>query len=222
MATRQPTQNITAVYAGSFDPITKGHMEIIKTAAQMFDKIIVLVAKNPTKKGFIPADNRVTLIEEAVKEAQLTNVVVDSAPNDLLTVEYARQNNAAVLIRGVRGSADIDGEMQLAEINARLNANIRTVLLPANSAYAAISSSAVRGILACHGDVTDFVPTAVSKYLDETKKAANDNQSGKKTNNARHQLAQKLNELRNEYGHRAKTIAAQNRVVQQLRERIRS
>ena len=154
-----------ALYAGSFDPVTKGHMDIIKSASGMFDKLVVLIAKNPAKKGFLPVDDRAKLIRDSIKEANLDNVVVDTAPNDLLTVDYAKANGASVLVRGLRTVTDFDSEMQLAEINKKLNKDVRTVFLTSNSEYSAISSSAVRGILACHGKVEEFVTSPVAKYL---------------------------------------------------------
>lgn len=154
-----------ALYAGSFDPITKGHMDIIKSASEMFDKLVVLIAKNPAKKGFLPVEDRAKLIKEAVEEINLNNVTIDIAPNDLLTVDYAKANGASVLVRGLRTVTDFDSEMQLAEINKKLNRDVRTVFLTSNSEYSAISSSAVRGILACHGNITEFVPNSVTKYL---------------------------------------------------------
>ncbi len=161
------TRDVVAIYAGSFDPITNGHLEIIKSSAKMFDKVIVLIAKNPAKKDFIPVTDRVELIEAAVRDEGLTNVIVDCAPSGLLTVEYAREKNAHVLVRGIRGFGDVDSEMQLAAINHKLNDNVQTVFLPADSTYAAISSSVIREIVSCKGDVAQFVPNAVVTYLNK-------------------------------------------------------
>ncbi len=154
-----------ALYAGSFDPITKGHLDVIQAASSMFDRLVVLIAKNPAKKGFLPVDVRAKLIKDSVSELRLDNVAVDVAPSDLLTVDYARANQVSVLVRGLRTVTDFDSEMQLAEINKKLNKDVRTVFLTSNSEYSAISSSAVRGILACNGDVNEFVPQPVAKYL---------------------------------------------------------
>jgi len=155
-----------AVYAGSFDPITKGHLDIIKTGASIFDKVIVLVAKNPNKAGFIPVEKRVELIEKTVK--QLDNVQADSY-NGLL-VDYAKSQDANFLIRGLRTVSDFDAEMQISEINKKLNPRIKTVFLNSSSQFSAISSSAVREILTTGGNPSRFVPPPVARYLEKYPK----------------------------------------------------
>lgn len=151
----------TAVYAGSFDPITKGHLDIIKAASDRFGKVIVLVGHNPKKTGFIPVDKRMELIKESVKD--MNNVQVDSHKG--LTVDYAKSHGANTLLRGLRTVSDFDSEMQMSEINRQLDPNIRTVFISSGSEYSAISSSAVREILSNNGDITKFVPKPVADYL---------------------------------------------------------
>ena len=150
-----------AIYPGSFDPITKGHLDILKTAAGIFDKVIIAVARNSEKHGFLPVDVRVQLIEESVKD--LKNVEVDCFEG--LTVEYAKKRGAEVLLRGLRTSFDFEYEMQLSQTNHALYNNIKTVFLITKPEFNFISSSCVREILINKGDIKGFVPEAVADYL---------------------------------------------------------
>ena len=150
-----------ALIAGSFDPITNGHIDILKSGAEIFDKVIIAVSYNINKKGFLPIDVRTKLIEESIKD--IPNVEVDSFQG--LTVEYAKKRNAAVLLRGLRTSFDFEYEMQLSQTNSALYKDIKTVFLITKPEYNFISSSAVREILVNKGDISDFVPDAVSEYL---------------------------------------------------------
>ena len=148
-----------AVYPGSFDPITNGHIDILKSGAEIFDKVIIAVSYNINKKGFLPIDIRTKLIEESVKD--IPNVEVDSFQG--LTVEYAKKRNASVLLRGLRTSFDFEYEMQLSQTNSALYKDIKTVFLITKPEYNFISSSAVREILVNKGDISAFVPDAVSE-----------------------------------------------------------
>lgn len=150
-----------AIYPGSFDPITNGHIDILKSGAEIFDKVIIAVSYNINKKGFLPIDVRTKLIEESVKD--IPNVEVDSFQG--LTVEYAKKRNASVLLRGLRTSFDFEYEMQLSQTNSALYKDIKTVFLITKPEYNFISSSAVREILVNKGDISAFVPDAVSEYL---------------------------------------------------------
>ena len=150
-----------AIYPGSFDPITKGHLDILKNAAGIFDKVIIAVSYNINKQGFLPIDERVALIKECVKD--FPNVEVDSFQG--LTVEYAKKRGAEVLLRGLRTSFDFEYEMQLSQTNNALYSNIKTVFLITKPEYNFISSSAVREILLNKGDISKFVPDAVYKHL---------------------------------------------------------
>ena len=114
-----------AIYPGSFDPITKGHLDILKTGAEIFDKVIIAVARNSEKKGFLPVDERVKLIKESVSD--LKNVEVDSFEG--LTIEYAKKKDAKVLIRGLRAVSDFEYELQLSQANSALCSDIKTVFL---------------------------------------------------------------------------------------------
>lgn len=150
-----------AIYPGSFDPITNGHIDILKSGAEIFDKVIIAVSYNVNKKGFLPIDIRTKLIEESVKD--IPNVEVDSFQG--LTVEYAKKRNASVLLRGLRTSFDFEYEMQLSQTNSALYNDIKTVFLITKPEFNFISSSCVREILINNGDISGFVPEAVCNYL---------------------------------------------------------
>lgn len=152
----------TAIYAGSFAPITNGHMDIILTASKMFDKVIVAVANNIEKKTFISVDDRVKLIRECVQSIE--NVEADFFEG--LTVDYAASKGAEYLIRGIRNSTDTEYELQLKEINSKLNPKIITVFLTSKTENNSISSSAIREILHYGGNISQFVPKPVKKYFD--------------------------------------------------------
>ncbi len=155
-----------AIYPGSFDPITKGHLDILKTAAEIFDKVIIAVAKNPDKTGFLPVDARVKLIEESVKD--LENVEVDSFEG--LTINYARERNATVLIRGLRAVSDFEYEMQLSQANSALASEVKTVFLTTKPKYNFISSSTIKEIYLNNGDISKFVSEPVNEYLNSLHK----------------------------------------------------
>lgn len=152
----------TAIYPGSFDPITKGHLDVLKRASCIFDKVILVVSVNVNKKSFLPLEDRLMLIKEACKD--LDNVEVDSF--DGLTIEYAKRRNANVLIRGLRAVSDFEYEMQLSQANSALCSEIHTVFLITKPKYNFISSGTVREIALMKGDISKFVPEPVAKYLE--------------------------------------------------------
>ena len=151
----------TAIYAGSFDPITNGHIDILKRGAEIFDKVIIAVSYNVDKKAFLPVETRVKLIEESI--SGITNVEVDYYAG--LTVEYAKKRNASFLLRGLRTSKDFEYETQLCQMNYVLDRNIETIFIISKPEYSFISSSAVREIFMNNGDVSDIVPKPVNSYL---------------------------------------------------------
>lgn len=153
----------TAIYPGSFDPITKGHLDVLKRAAGIFDKVIIAVLVNSAKKSFLPIEDRLELIRRSC--ADLENVEVDSF--DGLTIDYARQKGANILIRGLRAVSDFEYEMQLSQTNSALAPNINTVFLITKPKYNFISSSSVKEIAQMKGDVSQFVPPPVAEYLKE-------------------------------------------------------
>lgn len=151
-----------AIYPGSFDPITKGHLDVLKRAADIFDKVIIVVSINVNKKSFLPLEDRLLLIKESCKD--LKNVEIDSF--DGLTIEYAKKKNANVLIRGLRAVSDFEYEMQLSQANSALCSDIHTVFLITKPKYNFISSGTVREIALMKGDVSKFVSEPVAKYLE--------------------------------------------------------
>ncbi|MBR6127551.1 pantetheine-phosphate adenylyltransferase [bacterium] len=151
----------TAIFAGSFDPITNGHLDILKSGTEIFDKVIIAVSYNANKKGFLPVETRVKLIEESVRSIKNTEVDYYAG----LTVEYAKKRGASVLLRGLRNAGDFEYETQLSQTNAALNNSIKSVYLITKPEYCFVSSSAVREIFQNGGDVSKFVPAPVAEYL---------------------------------------------------------
>lgn len=154
-----------AIYPGSFDPITKGHLDILKSGTEIFDKVIIAVAKNSEKNGFLSVDERVMLIKESVKD--MTNVEVDSFQG--LTIDYAKEKNAQILLRGLRAVSDFEYEMQLSQTNSALAKDVKTVFLITKPKYNFISSSTIKEIYLNNGDISMFVPEPVNKYLLDKK-----------------------------------------------------
>lgn len=150
-----------AIYPGSFDPITYGHLDILKNAAEIFDKVIIAVAHNGLKTGFLTVDERVELIRKSIID--IPNVEVDSFEG--LTVEYAKKQGAKVLIRGLRAVSDFEFEMQLSQTNSALCDDIKTVFLTTKPKFNFISSSTIKEIYQNNGDISKFVPKAVDEYL---------------------------------------------------------
>ncbi|MCP3098751.1 pantetheine-phosphate adenylyltransferase [Myxococcus sp. K15C18031901] len=152
-----------AVYAGSFDPITSGHLSVIRQAARLFGHVVVIVAVNPAKNTLLTPDERVALVRDAV--AMHPNVTV--ARTDGLIVDYARAIGASVLLRGVRGATDAQFETELAQNNRALAPEISTLFLPAEAHLAEVSSSALKSRAANGEDVSSFCPPAVAAMLRE-------------------------------------------------------
>ena len=150
-----------AIYPGSFDPITKGHLHILKTASQIFDKVIITVLNNPKKQGFLTVEQRLMLIKEVTKE--FPNVEVESFEG--LTVEFAKLKGANIIIRGLRAVSDFEYEMQLSQANSALAKDIKTVFLTTKPKYNFISSGTVKEIFGYGGDISAFVPEEVESYL---------------------------------------------------------
>ena len=151
----------TAIYPGSFDPITKGHLDVLKTGAMIFDKVVIAVARNSEKGGFLTVDERIQLIKQSV--TNLPNVEVDSFEG--LTINYAKSKGAQVLIRGLRAVSDFEYEMQLSQANSALSDEIKTVFLITKPKYNFISSSTVKEIFLNGGDISKFVPEPVALFL---------------------------------------------------------
>ena len=150
-----------AIYPGSFDPITLGHLDVLETGCKIFDKIIIAVSFNCNKKGFLDPQIRKELIEKSV--SHLPNVEVDLFEG--LTIEYAKKHNAEVLLRGLRAVSDFEYEMQLSQTNSTLAPDIKTVFLITKPEYSFISSSTVKEVFINKGDISMFVPKPVKEYL---------------------------------------------------------
>ena len=150
-----------AVYPGSFDPITNGHLDIIRRAAQMFGHVIVAVARNAEKAPLFDVKERVALTQEAVK--RLRNVSVDEF--DGLLVGYARKKHAAIIVRGLRAVSDFEFEFQLSLMNRKLDPRIETVFLMTKDEYTFISSRLVKEICQLGGVVSNFVPRGVERAM---------------------------------------------------------
>ena len=150
-----------AIYPGSFDPITNGHVDLIHRACKLFDKVIIAITQNANKDSFLSIDQRVKAVETAIKP--LTNTHVLSF--DSLLVDFAREHNAQIIIRGLRAVSDFDYEFQLSGMNKRLNPAIETLFMTPSEEFANISSSLVREILFLGGDISQFVPESVKTIL---------------------------------------------------------
>ena len=149
----------TAIYPGSFDPITLGHLNIIKRAAVCFDKLIVCVMVNSEKvnRGLFTPEERVELIRRVV--AKLPNVEADCSSS--LIAEYARQKRACTLVKGLRAVSDYENELQMALINRKLNPRLETMFLPSSAKYTYVSSSMVKEMARYGAELSDFVPREI-------------------------------------------------------------
>lgn len=158
----------TAIYPGSFDPITLGHLNIIKRAAVCFDRLIVCVLANGEKdRGLFTPAERVELIRRVVEK--LPNVEVDSFSG--LLADYAREKRACVVVKGLRAVSDYEKEVQMALINRKLNPRLDTMFLPSSAKYTYLSSSAVKELAVYKSDLSDFVPREIIKDVEEKMKS---------------------------------------------------
>ncbi len=150
-----------AIYPGTFDPVTNGHLDIIKRACKMFDKIIVAVADNKDKKTMFSLEKRVNLMKKVTKN--LPKIEVESF--DTLLVDFAKSKECKIIIRGLRAVSDFEYELQMGYANKSLDSEIDTIYLMPNLENAFISSSVVRSILKYKGDVSHLVPKEIIKDL---------------------------------------------------------
>ena len=155
----------TAIYPGSFDPITNGHVDLIHRASKLFDEVIVAITQNVNKVGFLNIEERTLAANNALNS--LNNIRVLSF--DSLLVDFAKKHNAQIIIRGLRAVSDFEYEFQLSGMNKRLNPNIETLFMTPSEEFANISSSLVREIFILGGDIGTFVPKGVKLTLLETK-----------------------------------------------------
>ena len=151
----------TAIYPGSFDPLTNGHLDVVQRAAKLFDRVIIAVASNDSKHPLFTKDERVALVKSAV--AKLPNVETDSF--DGLLVEYVAAKKAQAIVRGLRAVSDFEFEFQLALMNRKLDEKIETIFMMPKDTYTFLSSRIVKEICRLGGDVSSFVPPNVQTAL---------------------------------------------------------
>ena len=153
-----------AVVPGSFDPVTRGHLDVIARAAGIFDELHVLVVHNPGKTALLPIAERVALLKRSISDAGLPENIVVSSWSMGLLVDYCLEVGASVLIKGIRSQVDVAYETPMAIVNRNLAA-VETVFLLPDPANAHVSSSLVRQVAALGGDITPYVPRAVAEFL---------------------------------------------------------
>ena len=149
-----------AIYPGSFDPITNGHLDIIRRAAALCDRLLIAVARNSTKQGMFSVTERMELIQQVVEWPHVEVVTFDG-----LLVDYAKQMGAKAIIRGLRAVTDFEYEFQMALMNHRLQPQVETIFLTAREDYTYLSSKLIKEVGALGGDITEFVPPVVAKAL---------------------------------------------------------
>ena len=152
-----------AIYPGTFDPITKGHIDIIIRSIKFVDKLIIAVSNNNKKNTLFKINERVEMIKEVLQDEKISNVEVDSF--DVLLMTYAKKKNASIIIRGLRAVSDFEYEFQMTGMNYKLNPTIETIFLMSSDKYQLISSKLIKEINSLNGDVSQFVPKVVEKKI---------------------------------------------------------
>jgi len=152
---------IKAIYPGSFDPITNGHIDVIKRASRIFDQVTIAVSQNINKKSFLSEKEKIEAINLSLDGLKNVEVIAF----DSLLVDFAKTNNAQIILRGLRAVSDFEYEFQLAGMNKHLDKNIETFFLTPSEEFSNISSSLVKEILMLGGDISSFVPHKVEKIL---------------------------------------------------------
>ncbi|HSQ74874.1 MAG TPA: pantetheine-phosphate adenylyltransferase [Bacteroidota bacterium] len=152
---------ILAVYPGTFDPITYGHIDVVERAAQLFQHVVILVARNTAKAPLFTDDERIAMIREVFRSNR--SIEVDGF--DGLLVDYARQRKASVIVRGLRAVSDFEIEFQMALTNRKMSKELETIFLVPREQYSYLNSTIVREIARLGGDVSDFVPPPVRRRL---------------------------------------------------------
>jgi len=154
----------TALYPGSFDPVTYGHLDIIRRSSRLFDELVIGVLTNKTKTPLFSAKERVTMLKEVTKD--LPNVRILTFEG--LTVDFAHRIGATAMVRGLRAISDFDYELQMAQTNHKLDQTIETIFLTTGLEFAYLSSTTVKEVASFGGDVSRFVPPAVAEMLHKT------------------------------------------------------
>jgi pantetheine-phosphate adenylyltransferase len=153
----------TVIYPGTFDPVTNGHIDVIERAIDLFDKVVVTVARNPVKSPMFTVEDRLIMLRESLKN--FPNVFVDSFEG--LVVDHAKEVGAIGIIRGLRAVSDFEYEFQMALMNRKLDENLRTIFLMPHEKYTYLNSTIIRNLAQFDSGVSDFVPPIVSKMLEE-------------------------------------------------------
>lgn len=160
-----------AVYPGSFDPVTYGHLDVIKRASNFFDGVIVGVLQNSTKSPLFSVEERVKMIESVTKE--ISNVTI--VPFEGLSVDFARANNARVIVRGLRAVTDFEYELQMAQTNRVLAPDVDTIFLTTSLKYAYLSSTVMKEVASFDGDIGNFAPPEVVEAMRRKLKPSGEN-----------------------------------------------
>ena len=155
----------TVIYPGTFDPVTNGHIDVIERAIDLFDKVVVTVARNPIKSPMFTVEERLVMLRESLKKFE--NVSIDSFEG--LVVDHAKEVGAVGIIRGLRAISDFEYEFQMALMNRKLDEDLRTIFLMPHEKYTYLNSTIVRNLAQFNSDVSDFVPPIVSKMLNDKK-----------------------------------------------------
>jgi len=154
---------VTAVYPGTFDPFTNGHIDLVKRALRIFPRLIVAVARNPHKSPIFTVEERLAIIRDAI--GGLQRIELDTF--DQLTVDYVRKKGAQVILRGIRAVSDFEAEFAMALMNRKISEEVETVFLMPNQAYTYLSSRLVKEVALLGGKVDDLVPPLASRLLEE-------------------------------------------------------
>ena len=154
---------LRAIYPGSFDPVTKGHLDIIERAASIADELIVGVLQNKQKSPLFSVEERVTMLVEVTKNMKNVRVV----PFEGLLIDFAEQMDAKVIVRGLRAITDFEYELQMSQTNRKLNSDVETIFLTTSLDYSYLSSTTVKEVASFGGDITQFVPRFVAEKITE-------------------------------------------------------
>lgn len=154
-------KDVLAVYAGSFDPPTFGHLDLVERASKVFDNVIIAIGRHPTKKALFSFEERISLLGETTKG--IDNVRIDSF--DGLLIHFCARVGARVIVRGLRAATDFEYELQISQANADMAPTIDTVFLPTRTKYTFISASLIREIASHGGDVSHYAPAVVCEAL---------------------------------------------------------